>query len=559
MPDPATVPHLDHQRSADEPRKFARTSVGRLFELLRSERAYLRAVVIYALGVGTLAVATPVAVQALVNTVAFGGVIQPIVILSALLLGCLSLAAAMRAAQAWVVEVLQRRLFARAVHWIALRIPGPESLEGRATYHPERVNRILETFALQKSAATLLLGGVDAVLAVAVGMLVLAFYHPILLAFDVLLVLGLLTLFFGFGREGAVTALAESSAKYKWFEWVEARALHRAASRSGAFADYSEARLVALSENYLAARSAHFRIVFRQTVAALGLQAVASAVLLALGGLLVVRRELTLGQLVAAELVVASVVAAVSKFGKLVETYYDAVASVSKLDAVARLTGEERDGVQAAKIPTGLSVRVRAADAPDAPVRATVPSGAVAVARVHGAEDAAGWVAAILGDASSSLRADLDGVAAQDWSSRSLDAVVARVSREEVFPVSVLENLLGTASPTEEQTAALQRLLDRLGLSPALAALPSGLRTVLRVDGYPLDSSDAVLLTLARAVLGGARLVILDRALDRFEPEVAARIVRALRAEGPAPTLLVLTEAPGIEGRTDVFAKREAA
>ena len=54
-----------------------------------------------------------------------------------------------------------------------------------------------------------------------------------------------------------------------------------------------------LLHDYLNARRKHFRIVMRQVLFALGLQAVASTVLLGLGGWLVVSGELTLGQLVA--------------------------------------------------------------------------------------------------------------------------------------------------------------------------------------------------------------------------------------------------------------------
>lgn len=537
--------------AADDPKVFARASIARLVELLRSERAHLRWIVIYALGVGTLAVATPVAVQALVNTVAFGGVIQPIIVLTALLLGCLALAAVMRVAQVWIVEVLQRRLFARTVQWIAARIPGPESLAGRANYYPERVNRILETFALQKSAATLLLGGVDALLAVVVGMLVLAFYHPVLLAFDVLLVLGIVALVFGFGREGPVTALEESSAKYKWLEWLEARALHRATARAHRFSEYSEDRLLALSEKYLEARVRHFRIVFRQTAAALGLQAVASAVLLGLGGFLVVRRELTLGQLVAAELVVAGVVAAVARFGKLSETYYDAVASVSKLDAVARLSVPERDGVGTDDnlATLGLSVRALPHSADGRPVkpRVELAAGALAVTRVQDGGDSANLVAAVLGDESSPIKAVLDGVPAREWSSRAVDKIVARVGREEVFPISVMENILGTTAPSETEASDVQALLGDLGIRGTLEALPQGFRTVLRVDGYPLDPDDALMLTLARALRSGSRLLVLDRALDRFDRALVGKVLKAIRRNAPSMSVLVLTKREAVE------------
>ena len=55
-----------------------------------------------------------------------------------------------------------------------------------------------------------------------------------------------------------------------------------------------------LTHSYLDAREAHFVIFFRQYVGTLGLQVVSASALLAVGGWLVVERQLSLGQLVAA-------------------------------------------------------------------------------------------------------------------------------------------------------------------------------------------------------------------------------------------------------------------
>ncbi len=53
--------------------------------------------------------------------------------------------------------------------------------------------------------------------------------------------------------------------------------------------------------------------------------------LLGLGGWLVINRQLTLGQLVAGELMVTLVLSAISKLGKHIETFYDLQASLDKL------------------------------------------------------------------------------------------------------------------------------------------------------------------------------------------------------------------------------------
>ena len=74
------------------------------------------------------------------------------------------------------------------------------------------------------------------------------------------------------------------------------------------------------------------------------MQAVASTVLLGLGGWLVISGELTLGQLVAAELIVTVVVGAFAKLGKHMESYYDMLASVDKIGVLLDLPIEHQGG-----------------------------------------------------------------------------------------------------------------------------------------------------------------------------------------------------------------------
>ena len=61
--------------------------------------------------------------EALVNTVAFGRYLQPVVVLAFLLFTFLAFAAAIRGLITYVVEIIQRRLFIRVVEDLAFRLP----------------------------------------------------------------------------------------------------------------------------------------------------------------------------------------------------------------------------------------------------------------------------------------------------------------------------------------------------------------------------------------------------------------------------------------------------
>ncbi|MEZ6044036.1 MAG: hypothetical protein R3C11_00325 [Planctomycetaceae bacterium] len=62
--------------------------------------------------------------ESLVNTVAFGRFLQPVVVLAVILLIFLGLQGALRAVNTYVVEIIQRRMFVRVAADLSDRLPG---------------------------------------------------------------------------------------------------------------------------------------------------------------------------------------------------------------------------------------------------------------------------------------------------------------------------------------------------------------------------------------------------------------------------------------------------
>ena len=151
------------------------------------ERSDVLAIFLYAAFSGLLSLAIPVAVQQLVNSVAFGGLVQPVVVLALLLLVGLAIAADLTAFQTYLSEILQRRSFVRACIDLAHRLPrlSERAFEGRSM--PAYVNRFFDLVTLHKTGARLLLEGSGVILQTATGLLVLSFYHPLMLALSILL------------------------------------------------------------------------------------------------------------------------------------------------------------------------------------------------------------------------------------------------------------------------------------------------------------------------------------------------------------------------------------
>ncbi|MCA9654808.1 MAG: ABC transporter ATP-binding protein, partial [Myxococcales bacterium] len=343
--------------AAEGPRPSAARIWARLRSFVRLERRELWVVVVYALVIGGLTLATPIAVQALVNTIAFGAVLQPLVVLSLLLLAGLGFSALLQVLEAYVVEVIQRRAFVRVAEDFGRRLPAVAPAVHGQRYLPELVNRFFDVLTVQKAAATLLLDGLSLALQAAMGLLLLSLYHPLLLVFGAVLVL-LLGAVIWAGRGAADTAAQESKAKYATAAWLEGVARVPSLFRGARAAEHAAERTEMLCRDYLSARRRHYRILLRQIAGGVGLQVLAMVTLLGVGGWLVMERQLTLGQLVAAELVIGAVANGFAKLGKHLEKAYDLAVGVDKIGAVVDLPLERRGGEAPEPAgPAGLVLR----------------------------------------------------------------------------------------------------------------------------------------------------------------------------------------------------------
>ncbi|NNJ26232.1 ATP-binding cassette domain-containing protein [Alienimonas chondri] len=547
-----------------------------LAALFRPEWGDMRAIAVFALFVALLNLATPIAVETLVGTVAFGRLLQPVVVLAATLFGFLAFQAALRLLQVWVAELIQRRTFVRVAGDLARRLPRVTA-EGMAGHSPpELVNRFFDVVTVQKVAAGLLLEGLNLVLGAVIGLGILAFYHPYLLGFDLILLAAMTGVTYLLGRGAVSTAIYESKQKYRTAAWLEELAANPTAFRHGGGAAFAVDRADGLTADYLAARRKHFRVLVRQVAFALGLQAVAATALLSLGGWLVINQKLTLGQLVAAELIVTLVLSSFSKLGKHLEAWYDLVAAGDKLGVLFALPTERTDGA--------LSAAVSPLNSPYAALRQPGGNGASLVlenVRVRGGARftlglAPGECVGVLappGGGKTALaevlfgrrdpdggRIELDGLPPRDFRPDALRRQVALAGPSagggaEILAGTVAENVhLERPGVT---AADVRAALKQVGLADRVDALPNGAETVLGFGGAPLGEIHARRLVLARALAGGPRLLIIDSLLDGCAADTAAGLLAA--AAGPVDlphsrrshTTLVLTRRAEIAAACD--------
>jgi putative ABC transport system ATP-binding protein len=543
--------------SAGHPSPFRR-----FVALLRPEGQEIRVVIILSVITGVLYLATPLTVDAVVNNFAFGGeqpvYVQALIVLAVFLLFLLGMLGILRAAQDYAMEIIQRRLFVRLTADLAYRLPRVPVSVLEAHQGPELVNRFFDVVTVQKSVSGLLLDGINVLFSTLIGLVVLGFYHPLLLLFSLILLALLLLVMLLPGHRAVRTSIEESYAKHAVVGWLEQIAMFPLLFRVSGAAEMACSRADQLSLRYLEARKSHFRILMGQVVSLLALQAIASAALLSIGGWLVLKAELTLGQLVASELIVAAIVASMSKLGKHLESWYDAMASVDKLGYLVDLPVEREGGEHPATSEVGLRVQFRSLGYEAADGHPLLPEQTLEIppgSRV-GVVSPGGLGGSALLDLVAGLREPtsgqvlLNGIDLRLWSLGELRRQVLLVRGQDIVQGSILDNVrLGRPDLGID---AVSRALETVGLLDAIHRMPDGLGTRLSPGGHLLSSSQRSRLILARAIVRKPELLLIDEALDGLEIETLEKLESALFDSVEPRTLILVTRDPDLIRRCDL-------
>ncbi|MBM4124602.1 MAG: ABC transporter ATP-binding protein [Nitrospira sp.] len=534
-------------------------TIARLGLLLRLEKKILALIVSYALAIALFSLIIPLTVQEMVNTFAYA--IQPIMILTLVGIMAVTLVfvGGLRVLQTRSIEILVQRLYTRIALALTKQLPRfkDEAFAGRY------MNYFNEAEFLPRALVAMMVDLINVMIGGAVGMTLLVMYHPYFLVFNVLLLTGFLTAIVMLSRGGLRITMKVSDLHYETLNWLQNIAdnlLHFKATNSTPLLLKKTDELV---YSYVAARKVRSDIIHRQYKGSMIWQALGHSASIGVAGWLLSTGQITLGQFVAVEVVVGTLLLNFDTVAKRIYAMFFAFTSLANLSFLFSLPKDSEGTKITVPLPdpTIHGVRITCKELsfayPDfGPVFQNLdmeisPGEKIAIFSNSstGKTTLAMVLAGLYTPTAGVIR--YNDVDVRDLDLESLNACRGLIldSRLSLFDGTLEENItLGRpAIPYNDVLWAL-RFVE---MEEEVDALPLGLQTPIKARGKAFTSSQILRILVARAIVARPQILILDGTLHSMPQSLRETLLRRLCSKEEPWSVIFVSNDPTLKAHVD--------
>lgn len=492
----------------------------RIWNLVREEKKEITSVYFYAILNGLIQLSLPVGIQAIIGFVLGGTLSASLILLISLIVTGVLLVGMMQVNQMKIIEKIQQKIFVRYAYAFADRIPKLDLKQVDGFYLPELVNRFFDTTSLQKSISKILLDLPTATIQILFGLILLSFYHPAFILFGIVLLLLIWLILYTTGSKGMQSSLEESRFKYGvagWFEEIARIVKTFKFSGHSLNLKKTDERTI----GYLKARTSHFAILLLQYKTLVAFKVIITAAMLIVGVLLLLKQQINIGQFVAAEIIILTVINSIEKIIINLDNVYDTLTAVEKL---SKLTDKpvERSGTYSLISDKGIAIEARGLcfgyDDKTVFKDLLFQIGQNQKAAISGNEGSGKstltkLLAGIYTDFKGTFL--INGLPLANYDLQSLRKQTGILFlNENVFHGTLWENL---AMDREVDRSYVETLVQKTGLLPFLQNLPQGYDTELDPLGKRLPGNVVQKILIVRALSHQPKLLLLEEPWQGIE------------------------------------------
>jgi ABC-type bacteriocin/lantibiotic exporter with double-glycine peptidase domain len=545
--------------SLPDTKDLVRATIARLSLLLKFEKKILAILVSYAMAIGVFSLIVPLTVQELVNTFAYA--LQPIMVitLTSVMAIVLLFMGSFRVLQLRAMEILIQRLYARIALGLTRQLPRFRDVG----FSPKHANYFMEAELLPRALSAMLVDIINVTVGGAIGMTILVMYHPYFIVFNALLVCGFAAIITILGRGGLRITMEVSRHNYATMNWLQDIANNLLHFKSTASMPLLLKKTDELVHAYVAARKTRSDILTgTQYKGSVIWQAFGHSGLIATAGWLLAIGQITLGQFVASEVIVGTLIINLDTVAKRMYAVYFVFTSLHELESLFSLPKDVEQGKLLVPLPDPAAhgVRLTCKD-----VSFAYPNSPPAFKNFN-VEVAPGEKVAVFSSTSTAkttlarILAGLytptggviryNGVDLRDLDMDSLNACRGLIldSQLTLFESTLEENItLGRSVHYDDIRWAL-RFVE---LEEEVDAMPQGLRTPVQRGEREFTTSQILRLLVARAIVTRPQILVLDGTLHSMLPAMRETILRRLCSKEEPWSVIFVSNDPSLTTHVD--------
>jgi ABC-type bacteriocin/lantibiotic exporter with double-glycine peptidase domain len=517
----------------------------------------------YGILVSIFSLSVPLAIDLLVTTIAAGTITLPLIVVTVAMTVLLIISGGFSIVQLYIAELIERRIFVRTTCRAASALWETDIREFEHKDVLSLLNRFFDVVNVQKVFTKLTLDIITALLSILVGLVFMAIFSSLLWGITTLLVLLTLALIIVAGYGGVRTNIAESSAKYELADTLDEVGINIVSFKIFSNAQQIVDRFETPLQKWLARRKEHFRIIIRQQLVATVMRIMIIVTVLMAGGLLVIDRQISLGQLVASEIIILLFLSSIENIIKQIPSFFTLLTSLEKLEQLISLSHEKNGTIVFTPSPTTAGIRIELSNV-RFEYRQDVPLLRSINLTIESQERIAIVGASGLGKSTIAhlimglLQPNHGAVYVNGIDTRLLDRTSYRryigyiKTSDEVIHGTLLDNVLWGRDwiPQEDVWWALNvAKLDKWA-----SGLEKGLLTRVGSRGINLSTGQIRRIMIARAIVHRPSLLIIDEGFNGIEDHIKLEILTRLYAKENLWTVITISHDPEIVVHSDTVA-----
>lgn len=529
----------------------------KLVAILQLDKKEVSAIYIYAILAGLVQLVTPLGIQSIIGFVMAGALSTSIVVLITVVVLGVFLNGLFQIRQLQIIEKIKQKIYTRDALSFADKIPHLNIEKLDNYYLPELVNRFFDTITLQKGIEKILLEIPAAFIQILFGIILLSLYHPVFIAFGIVLVVLLYVILATTLPKGFTKNLLASDYKYKTAAWLQELARVVKTFKYAKKTSLHIEKTDELVSNYLIARTSYFKILLTQFWSLVAFKIIITAAMLIVGVYLLLNQQINIGQFIAADIVILAVISSVEKLILTLDKAYDTLTAIEKLDKI-KSAELESAGNETIAGTNGMKIDFKN-------VSFNYPNGKNVLNEIN-VEIQSGEKVLIVGNSGSgkstllrlltgtftnfSGAIRINNVALGSYAIDSLRSNTGvLISQQDIFQGTIRDNItMGDSGVTNEE---LYQLTKSTGLESFIGELEIGFDTDIDPAGKKLPEKIKQGILLARALFSRKTLLLLENPFDGLDA-TAIESVREMMAKLENVTMLVTA---GSNSHQEIFDK----